>query len=195
MRTLVVQREVACPPEVALPRIYRALGAATAHQATRVLSVPFEDLHLPKVGALQRAVVITVGEPTHNGALTRIPLSWRVPGSNAFPVFSGRIEVQPLATYLIELQLSGYYRAPYGLLGALFDELFGRKIAEATIWHVMDDISVAIETPPDALQRGLRGGEQLPTTTRWPWVTDPNWAAAEAYAMSAPSLLNHERLG
>ena len=148
MATLVYEKEVTCPAALAVPRIYRALGSDGMHQATHLLTVPFEELGLPKIGELTRQVTVTIGDPDRKRALTRIPLSWRVPGSDAFPVFTGFFEVQPLSSYEVQIALLGYYHPPFGALGAVFDAVLGRKIAEVTIKHLVDEIADAIAERP-----------------------------------------------
>jgi len=145
MATIVMEREVDCPPDSAVDRVYRAFGAEHAAEVTRTLSVPFEEIGLPKVGTLARDVCATLGDPDFKSTLVRIPLAWRVPDSTAFPVFHGFIEVQSLATDQIQLAILGYYQPPFGTLGVVFDAIAGRKIAEATIRHLLAEISHAME--------------------------------------------------
>jgi hypothetical protein len=118
------------------------------HQTTYLLTVPFEQLGLPKAGELTRQVTVTIGDPDRKRALTRIPVSWRVPHSDAFPVFQGFFEVQPLSSYEVQIALLGYYHPPFGVLGAVFDAVVGRKIAEVTIRHLVDEVANAIAERP-----------------------------------------------
>lgn len=147
MATLIEEKEVTCPPALAVQRIYRALGCEGMHETHHVLAVPFTDLGLPDVGELSREVVVTVGDPMRKGSLTRMQLSWRVPHSDVFPVFHGFFEIQPLSSYEIHLALLGYYHAPFGMLGAVFDMVLGHRIAEATVHHLIEEIAKAIEEP------------------------------------------------
>jgi hypothetical protein len=147
MATLVVEKEVRCSPALAVNRIYRALGAEGMHETTHVLHAPFEDLGLPNIGELSREVTVTLGDPERKRTLTRIPLSWRVPANGNFPVFRGFFEVQPLSSRDIQLSLLGYYHAPYGVIGAVFDAVLGHKIAEVTTRYLVDEVCRAIEEP------------------------------------------------
>lgn len=147
MATLVYETEVPCPPPLAVQRIYRALGCEGMHESHYVLTVPFAELGLPDVGELSREVLVTIGDPMRKGTLTRIQLSWRVPHSDVFPVFQGFFEVQPLSSYEIQLALLGYYHAPMGMIGAVFDMVLGRRIAESTVRHLVEEITKAIEEP------------------------------------------------
>lgn len=147
MSTLVVEKEIRCSPVLAVGRIYRALGAEGVHETTHVLHAPFEELGLPDIGELSREVTVTIGDPERKRSLTRIPLSWRVPNNNSYPVFRGFFEVQPLSSREVQLALLGYYHAPYGVIGAVFDAVLGRKIAEATTKYLVDEIARAIEEP------------------------------------------------
>ena len=145
MATLVVEREILCAPALAVPRIYRALGAEGVHETMYKLRVPFGELGLPNIGELAREVLVTLGEPERKRALTRIPLSWRVPDSNAFPVFKGFFEVQPLTSRETALALLGYYHPPFGAFGIVFDMALGHKIAQATVRHLMHEICKEVE--------------------------------------------------
>ena len=147
MATLVVEKEVRCSPALAVNRIYRALGAEGLHETTHVLHAPFEDLGLPNIGELSREVTVTLGDPERKRSLTRIPVSWRVPGNGSFPVFRGFFEVQPLSSRDIQLSLLGYYHPPFGAIGAVFDVVLGHKIAESTTHYLIDEICRAIEDP------------------------------------------------
>lgn len=147
MPTLVYEKEVTCPPALSVGRIYKALGASGTHEAIHTLVVPFAELGLPDVGELAREVTVTIGDPDRKRSLTRIPLAWRVPNNDVFPVFQGFFEVQPLSSYEVQIALLGYYHAPYGGIGAVFDAILGRRIAEATIKHLVDEIAEAIQEP------------------------------------------------
>ena len=147
MAHIIIEEEIACPPEAALARIYRAFGGDQPGSVTRTLSVPFSDLGLPNIGALEKEVVVTLGEPNHESYLTRVPLSWSVPNNGAFPVFEGFFEIQPEASWQIQLAIIGDYNPPMGALGAVFDAAAGRKIAEATIRHLLDEVSRVIQDP------------------------------------------------
>lgn len=156
MPTLVYEKEVTCPPTVAISRIYKALGSETMHQTTYNLAVPFADLGLPNVGEFSRRVVVTVGDPDRKRSLTRIPLSWRVPDTDAFPIFQGFFEIQPLSSFEVQVALLGYYHAPYGAIGAVFDMVLGKRIAEVTIRHLVDEVCNAIEEPPVTARTAAR---------------------------------------
>ena len=156
MPTLVYEKDVICPPALAVGRIYQALGSSDTRQVTYNLSVPFERLGLPKV-AVSRDVIVTVGDPQRKRSLTRIPISWRVPESDAFPVFQGFFEVQPLSSYDVQIALLGYYHAPFGTIGAVFDAILGRRIAEVTVEHLVEEIAAAIAEPLIASKAAQQG--------------------------------------
>jgi len=147
MAVLMYEKDVVCPPALAVARIYRALGAENTHATDYHLTVPFSDLGLPNVGEFAREVTVTVGEADRKRSLTRIPISWRVPHSEAFPVFQGFFEIQPLSSYDVQIALLGYYHAPFGTIGAAFDAVLGRRIAEATIRHLVEEIAAQIAEP------------------------------------------------
>src|SRR5579875_2245794 len=103
MATLVYAKQGTCPPALAVQRIYRPPGREWMHETHRILAVAFADVGLPDIGELCRQVSVTIGDPMRKGTLTRIQLSWRVPHSDAFPVFQGFFEIQPLSTNEIQL--------------------------------------------------------------------------------------------
>jgi len=150
MGYIVIEQEIECPPAAALQRIYRAFGAERPASVTHTLSVPFGELGLPNIGEFAKDVVVTLGEPNHESFLTRVPLQWHVPGSSVFPVFEGFFEIQPEASWQIQLAIIGDYRPPLGAVGALIDAAAGRKIAEATIRHLLNEISSVVQDPVPA---------------------------------------------
>ena len=144
MPTLVMEANVACPPALAVERIYHYFGAHSPHQTTWRLRVPFEDLGLPNVGELARDVLLTLEEVEQKGRIARIPISWRVPESNAFPVFQGFFEVRPLTDIETNVSILGFYHPPFGVVGAAFDAVAGRKIATATLRHLLAEVVRAV---------------------------------------------------
>ncbi|HVA38180.1 MAG TPA: hypothetical protein VNJ51_11260 [Candidatus Dormibacteraeota bacterium] len=155
MTYILVEDEVACPPESVPVRLAAHLGGdgeIPAH-STYHLEVPFEDVGLPKIGEFTAEVQLDVGEPERHRAfatlsVTRIPIRWSVPSNSALPTFEGYIEVTPLSRAAAQLAVIGHYRPPGSLLGAAFDAAAGRRMAEATARHFLRNVKRAVERTP-----------------------------------------------
>ncbi len=136
MATLTMEREIPGSQQHAADCIYAALGVRQAGEVTKAF----------RVGAIGRDVLLTLGDLDRKSPLWRIPVSWHVPGTNAFPVFHGFFEVRRRPNDRIAIVLLGYYEPPFGTVGAVFDAFVGRWIANITVSQLLDEIVGAM--PP-----------------------------------------------
>ncbi len=96
----------------------------------------------------RRKVAVTFGLRRDAGNAERshdeISIFWDA-RSWMFPNFNGsiRFEVSSRGTRLI---LSGSYQPPFGLTGRIFDDLFGRHIAAATMRDYLERLAIDLET-------------------------------------------------
>lgn len=83
-----------------------------------------------------------VREPEHNV----FEISWVPEGTAVFPRFDGKLFVtgfgNPNVSYV---EVDGWYTAPFGAAGQIFDAAIGQKIARATAREFLKDLKVAIE--------------------------------------------------
>ena len=91
---------------------------------------------------------------------TVLPLSWRAdPLPHGFPEFEGAIELEPLTDDRAQLSLVGAYVPPASVVGALFDSVLLRGVAERTVDAMIDGLAAAVSDPaatrPAPLEPGL----------------------------------------
>ncbi len=130
MATLTMEREILGDQQYAADCIYAALGVRPAGEVTKAF----------RVGAIGRDVLLTLGDLDCKSSIWRIPVSWHVPGTNAFPVFHGFFEVRCRPNDRVAIVLLGYYQPPFGTVGAVFDAFVGRWIANITVSQLLDEI-------------------------------------------------------
>ena len=92
-------------------------------------------------------------------------LDWSPDRHLPLPRFSGLLTVRPDSTRT-ELILEGTYEPPFGLVGQVFDGLFGKQVAHGTVRALLRQIATSIEgqwqhfgcTMPDIEALNLRSG-------------------------------------
>jgi hypothetical protein len=83
---------------------------------------------------LRQEVTIGLGTPVSNGDTTRWALTWEPVGHQAtLPAFRGVLEVDDAVDGGATVRVTGTYRPPLALLGAIVDRVIGHRLAEATI--------------------------------------------------------------
>jgi len=110
--------------------------------------LPFRAIGLPFPGAFRRTVKLHFQLQPDRVETGRshdeLAFDW---GARSFwlPNFSGvlRFRIDALKTRLI---VAGTYQPPFGLLGAGFDRVMGRRLALATAGDLLDRIASALET-------------------------------------------------
>jgi hypothetical protein len=122
----------------------RALAAASVYAAVG-LPGPGEAMKTFRVGVFARDVSIALGARDEKASLIRIPVSWLVPDSNAFPHFQGFFEIRQHPDALVSIALLGYYHAPFGAAGMAFDAVAGHRIANATVQRLLNDVTNAMK--------------------------------------------------
>lgn len=119
------------------------------------LDVPFEDLHLPRLGRFSRTVLLRLGEPEQRSHATVMPISWHVPDSRAFPEFHGWIETVPVSDLRTQLAVLGDYTPPLGLVGSVIDAIGGHVVAEITVRRFVEELRHILE--------GSNGPKRIPS--------------------------------
>ena len=108
------------------------------------------DLGLPLRPGSQRTVfrkaaLVDLGSPEPTKRGLQVPIAWRsATMAPLFPVFAGRLEIQP-----DQLVLDGWYAPPGGSAGLVVDRAFLNLAARGTARWFLDRIGEAIESPPE----------------------------------------------
>ncbi|HVA38977.1 MAG TPA: hypothetical protein VNJ51_15325 [Candidatus Dormibacteraeota bacterium] len=147
MAHVFYEDEVACAPEGIVERLKARLAPQARGEADiwYELEVPFEDLHLPKIGRFSRKVLMHIGTPERRKYAMLLPISWRVEDSKAFPEFTGWIEAVPLSSTRTQLAILGDYTPPMGIVGSVIDAVGGHVVAQVTVRRFVERLRVLLE--------------------------------------------------
>jgi hypothetical protein len=110
--------------------------------------VPLRDLFWALRGKLHKPVKLTFalhpdevdGGRIHDAML----VEWHA-GTSLFPQFHGTLRMRIASVDATRLILEGAYRPPLGWAGVIFDRLFGRHIARATMQDLLGRLVVRME--------------------------------------------------
>jgi hypothetical protein len=92
--------------------------------------------------AIQKKVVIEVGEPLAVGSWTEVPITWSATYiQRLFPVMTGKVEVAPVDARVTRLTVCGMYEPPLGRLGKHFDDALMHRVADATVKELAESIA------------------------------------------------------
>jgi hypothetical protein len=121
------------------------------------LEIPFASLGLPTgLGLGLEALVRYTISPSRTGPASAtsdtITVEWSARTGGPYPSFSGTLRVEPNES-LCRLTIEGAYIPPLGALGAAFDKLAGRRIADATVAALLKTLAGELEKR--ALTRGF----------------------------------------
>lgn len=151
-------REIRCYDYVNQPyeRVRDALKAdalavfqsATKAAASRAHTVASE-VHV-SIAGIDVATDITISiehveeRPGKNKAppTTCLALEWEATKSpHLFPFMRAELSMYPLTATETQLELSGLYEPPLGVLGSAIDAIVGHRIAEASVHHFVADVA------------------------------------------------------
>lgn len=100
----------------------------------------------------------TVGDLTRTTGEARMNLSWVADaGKRILPGVEGQLTLFAMSTTYTELGFVGHFVPPPGLVGSASGILLGRRVAEASVGHLLDQLVVHLEqsnTAPAALEKG-----------------------------------------
>ena len=128
------------------------LQRATTSAAARATSLA-ATLHVG-VGAVEIGVDVSpylkrVWEDESVGGLTpvtRVEIGWKASRAPAlFPSMHLELTAWPLSSGETQLEITGEYDPPLGLIGDVLDATVGHRIAEASVLHLLDDVVAEIQ--------------------------------------------------
>ncbi len=96
---------------------------------------------------LSKLVTIHVGDAAASADWTRLPLRWEAtgPGSSLFPALDADITLTADGEHATILTLTGVYRPPLGVVGAMLDRAILSRVATATIRDFVERLAQDIE--------------------------------------------------
>ena len=147
-------------------------GLEIFSRATRTVASHFDnlkpELHADFGGFGASAEISTkIGRITETGTsigrgrVTSIELEWeaaRMP--RLFPLMKAELLVYPLTAIETQLELSGKYEPPFGLLGSAVDDIAGYRIAETSCQQFITDIAVYLRNVAE-YSTAVRAGAKM----------------------------------
>lgn len=127
------------------PNIFRDATRSAAGRAKSVASELRVSFAGVEVGAdISISVThITEHKPSVvSGQVTQINLEWEASKlPRLFPFMKASLSIYALTATETQLDLSGNYEPPFGLLGSAIDGVIGHRIAEASVHQFIADLS------------------------------------------------------
>lgn len=106
-------------------------------------------------GSIAHDVLMHVGRKSIDDAGRALyPISWTPVPAGAYPDFDGTLRVFPAddARYST-LELRGAYEAPLGAVGAAFDAVVGKHVAEATLHAFAGELALRVSPEHSSASR------------------------------------------
>jgi ferredoxin len=133
----------------AVPAFSRATKTAAA-RAENVASQLHVKVSGIEVGAEIEISVVSVEETPGIGKVppvTRVSLEWKAKESpQYFPLMHAELSVYPLTATETQLDFSGHYEPPFGVLGTAVDAVIGHRISEASIHSFVTEVAAYLRT-------------------------------------------------
>ena len=83
----------------------------------------------------------TVGDLTRSTGEARMPLSWIADaGKRVLPGVDGELTFYAMSTSYSEIGFTGRFTPPHGLVGSASGLLLGRRVAQASVGHFLDQL-------------------------------------------------------
>lgn len=147
MTHLHEHRYLKCPYTRAKGYIRLAFDEAAKAHTPRTISLQVPFAGGDATGALHKDVIATYAEgtdPMHFDQPWKI--HWTPAEGGPYPDFDGELTVRADEDYPTSiLELTGSYRPPLGVPGAIFDAVLGKRIAEATARELLRTIGENME--------------------------------------------------
>jgi hypothetical protein len=130
--------------------VFQSATKAAASRANSLASELRVDLGGLKVSAdisiVVKQIVESPGTGT-SGPSTVIQLEWEaVNRPHLFPFMQAELALYPLTASETQLDFSGAYRPPLGVLGSAVNALVGHRIAEGTVHRFVTDVAEYLRT-------------------------------------------------
>ncbi|MGD1096713.1 MAG: hypothetical protein ABSB35_32550 [Bryobacteraceae bacterium] len=128
------------------PAVFQSATKTTASRARSIAS----ELHVDVGGiGVEADIIISVKKIEEKesdamaGPVTRLQLEWqaaKVP--TLFPLMKAELLIYPLTRTETQLDFSGVYEPPLGVVGKALDAIVGYRIAEVSVHHFISDVAV-----------------------------------------------------
>ncbi len=130
--------------------LFQAATKAATARANSLASELRVDLAGIKLGAdISISVKRTSQAPVSGlaGPATVIELEWEAANlPHLFPFMKGELTIYPLTATETQLDFSGVYEPPLGILGSAVNALVGHRIAESSVHRFVADVAAHLRT-------------------------------------------------
>lgn len=121
--------------------IFQSATRAAASRAQSVASQLRVDLGGIAIETDIHIAVTSIDE-SDSPPLTRLHLEWRAATHPAlFPLMKASLALYPLTTTETQLDFTGIYEPPLGLVGKVVNAAVGHRIAEASVHRFVSDVA------------------------------------------------------
>jgi hypothetical protein len=125
--------------------VFRSATQAAASRAHEVAVGLHVNLGALKIGTEIALTVVGIteeeGKAPANRRLT-IDIEWEAAkAARLFPLMNGQLAVYPLTATETQLDFSGDYEPPFGVVGTAVDALVGHRIADASVHRFVADVA------------------------------------------------------
>jgi hypothetical protein len=118
-------------------------AASQVGDALPELRVSFRGIEVSTAISIKINSISESEKAIGKGRVTSIELEWEAAKMrDLFPLMKAELRVYPLTASETQLELSGNYEPPFGLLGSAVDDVAGNRIAEASVQHFITDVAV-----------------------------------------------------
>jgi hypothetical protein len=123
------------------------LGCVTGSRAADASGRHLSRIAVNRGGTrLQQDIAVSLGHGTHQAGGVRWPVHWHPIGhTKMLPAFAGELVLRFVEEGGAVLRLSGTYRPPLGVVGAIVDATIGHRIAEASVEDFLRIVARRIE--------------------------------------------------
>jgi hypothetical protein len=118
-----------------------ATAGARAEELVSTLRVDIGGIEIGVDARIHIAGVRDEAWITGLSPVTRMTVSWEAARRTAlFPSMQAELSAWPLFATETQLEISGLYTPPLGLVGKAMDAVVGHRVAEATVHRFLEDI-------------------------------------------------------
>jgi hypothetical protein len=125
------------------------VAAALLGMHPRELVAPqLEELHarLTSFTTVTRRADVHCGPLERAAAIVTLPLHWRdARDAGTFPEMHGHLRLIQIDDNTTEVEFSGQYRPPFGILGVIVDAVIGHRLAQRTVDEAVQRIAANLE--------------------------------------------------
>ncbi len=120
-----------------------SVAGERAHRLGSALRLHVAGLEIRKEIAIEVLGFRELERPVSNFAREgRIALRWSAAeGASVFPTMEAELALYPLSGSETQLDLTGRYTPPLGVLGAALDAVLGHRVAEACVHQFVADVA------------------------------------------------------